>query len=103
MKAHSFDSPISRTLRPLMGLFDQSCGHFSTLQAHSPQGCKNNSFSHYPKVAQRKQCFQLGRVFDQTPLPSLVIAKLEFHNPEEVFHFSPNAGLDLLQLLERRD
>ena len=100
MKSRSSDTPISRILRPLMGLFHPSFGHLSTLQAHSHK-CLNNSFSHHPQVAQRKQCFQLHRVFDQTPQPSLVITKLKFHHPEGVYHFSPNTGLNLVQLVDQ--
>ena len=99
MKSSSSDSPILRTLRPFTGVFGPSFGHLPTLQAHSFRRPLNNSFSHHPQVAQRKQCCQLRRVFDQAPIPSLAIAKLAFDHPEGVFHFGPNAGLELLQLV----
>ena len=60
----------------------------------------NNSFSHHPQVAQRKQRDQLRRVFDQAPIPSFVIAELALDHPEGVFHLGPNAGLDLFQLVD---
>ena len=100
MKLCSSDSSISRTLRPLGGRFGPAFGRLPTLQAHSTRRLLNNSFSHHPQVAQRKQCCQLRRVFDQAPIPSLAIAKLAFDHPEGVFHFGPNAGLDLLQLVD---
>ena len=101
MKSSSSDSPISRTLRPLVGLLGSSFGHLPTLQAHSSCRPLNHSFSHHPQVAQRKQCDQLRRVFDQVPIPSLAIAKLALDHPQEVRHFGPNAGLDLLQLVDQ--
>jgi hypothetical protein len=101
MKLYSSDSSISRTLRPLGGRFGPSFGRLPTLQAHSSRSCLNNSFSHHPQVVQRKQRDQLRRVFDQAPIPSLAIAKLALDHPEWVFHFGPNAGLDLLQLVDQ--
>ena len=101
MKSSSSDSPISRTLRSFVGLFGPSFGHLPTLQAHSSRRPLNNSFSHHPQVAQRKQRDQLRRVFDQAPIPSLAIAELALDHPEGVFHFGPNAGLDLLQLVDQ--
>ncbi len=74
MKSCSSDSPISPTLRPLGGFFGPSYWHLPTLQVHPPCSCLNNSFSHHPQAAQRKQCCQLRRVFDQAPIPSLAIA-----------------------------
>ena len=71
------------------------------LQAHSSRSLLNNSFSHHPQVAQRKQRDQLRRVFDKAPIPSLAIAELAFNYPEGMFHFGPNAGLDLLQLVDQ--
>ena len=99
MKLCSSVSPISGTLRPFVGLFGPSLWHLPTLQAHSSRRPLNNSFSHHPQVAQRKQRDQLCRVFDQAPIPSLAIAELALDHPEGVFHFGPNAGLDLLQLV----
>jgi len=43
----------------------------------------------------------LRRVFDQSPIASLAIAKLTLDYPEVVFHFSPNAELDLFQLVDQ--
>ena len=82
MKLCSSDSPISRTLRSFVGLFGPSFGHLPTLQAHSSRRPLNNSFSHHPQVAQRKQRDQLRRVFDQAPIPSLAIAELALDHPE---------------------
>ena len=101
MKLCSSDSPISRTLRPFVGRFGSSFGHLPTLQAYSSCRPLNNSFSHHPQVAQRKQRDQLRRVFEQAPIPSLAIAELAFDHPEGVFHLGPNAGLDLLQLVDQ--
>ena len=101
MKLCSSDSSISRTLRPLIGRFGSSLGHLPTLQAHSSPRPLNNSFSHHPQVAQRKQRDQLSRVFDQAPIPSLAIAELALDHPEGVFHLGPNAGLELLQLVDQ--
>ena len=101
MKFRSSNSSISRILRPLVGRFGPSLGYFPTLQAHSSCRPLNNSFSHHPQVAQRKQCCQLRRVFDQTPIPSLAITQLAFDHPEGVFHFGLNAGLDLFQLVDQ--
>jgi hypothetical protein len=84
MQPRSSDSPFSRTLRPLVGLFGPPFGHLFTLQAHSSHCCLNNSFSHPSQVALRKQRYQLRRVFEQAPLPSLMIAKLAFDHPKEV-------------------
>jgi len=92
MKLWPSDSPISRTLRAFVGLFGPSFEHLPTLQAHSSRRPLNNSFSHHPQVAQRKQCCQLRRIFDQSPIPSLAIAKMAFDRPEGVSHFGPNAG-----------
>ena len=100
MKLCSSDSPISRTLRPLVGLFELPFGYLPTLQAHSSRSL-NNSFSHHPQVAQRKQRDQLRRVFDQSPIPSLAVAELALDHPEGVFHLGPNAGLDLFQLVDQ--
>ena len=102
MKSRSSDSPISRILRPLGGLLGFSFGHLSTLKAHASCRPMNNPFSHYPQVAQRKKCFQLGRVFDKTPKASPAIAKLAFDHPEGAFHFGPNAGLIGINLLVKR-
>ena len=59
-------------------------------QVHSSRRPLNNSFSHYPQIAHRKPRDQLSRIFDQTPIPSLAIAKLAFDHPKGVFHFGPN-------------
>jgi hypothetical protein len=61
----------------------------------------NNSLSHQPQIAQRKQRDQLCHVFDQAPIPSLAIVKLAFDHPEGGLHFGPNAGLDLLQFVDQ--
>jgi hypothetical protein len=37
----------------------------------------NNSFSLHQQIAQRKQLYQLRRVFDQAPIPGLV--KADWH------------------------
>ena len=97
MKLCSSDSPISRTLRSFTGVFGPSFGHLPTLQAHSSRRPLNNSFSHHPQVAQRKQRCQLRRVFDQAPIARLAVAKLALDHPEGVLHLGPNAGLELLQ------
>ena len=76
MKLCSSDSSISRTLRPLGGLFEPPFGHLPTLQTHSSRRPLNNSFSHHPQVAQRKQSDQLSHVFDQAPIPRLAVAEL---------------------------
>jgi hypothetical protein len=91
MKLCFSDSSILRTLPPSGGRFLLPFGHLPTLQAHSSYWPLNNSFSHHSQVTQRKRCFQLDRVFDQAPIPSLAIAKLAFDHPEGVFHFGPNA------------
>jgi hypothetical protein len=101
MKLCSSDSPISRTLRLFTGVFEPSFGHLPTLQAYSSRRPLNNSFSHHPHVAQRKQRDQLRRVFDQYPIPSFAIAELAFDQPVGVFRLSPNSGLDLLQLVDQ--
>ena len=101
MKLCSSDSPISRTLRSFTDVFGPSFGHLPTLQAHSSRRPLNNSFSHHPQIAQRKQRYQLSRVFEQAPIPSLAIAELALDHPEGVFHLGPNAGLDLLQLVNQ--
>jgi len=97
MKPRSSDSPISRTLRPLVGLFEPSFGHLPTLQAHSSRSL-NNSFSHHPQVAQGKQRDQLRRVFALDPIPSLAIAELALDYHEGLIHFSPK--LPWQQMLE---
>jgi len=96
MQSCSSESPISRTLLPFVGLFEPSFWYLLTLQAHSSRWPLNNSFSHHPQVAQRKQFCQLLRVFDQAPIPSLALAELAFDHPEGVLHW--NDCLDLLQL-----
>jgi hypothetical protein len=101
MKLCFSDSHISRTLRPFVGLFGLAFGHLPPRLAHSSRRPLINSFSHHPQVAQRKQRDQLRRVFDQAPIPSLAIAELAFDHPEGVFHLGPNAGLDLLQLVDQ--
>ena len=97
MKLCSSDSSISRTLHPFGGLLGSSFGHLPTLQAHSSRRPLNHLFSHHPQIAQRKQRDQLGRVFDQVPIPSLAIAELALDHPGGVLHLGPNAGLELLQ------
>jgi hypothetical protein len=101
MKLYSSDSPISRSLRSLIGLFGPAFEHLPTLQAHTSCRPLNNSLSNHPQVTQRKKCCQLRRVFDQSPIASLAIAELALDRPEGVFHFGPNAGLDLLQLVDQ--
>ena len=59
------DSYILRILRPLSGLFGPSFGHLPTPQAYLSCKPLNNSFSHHPQVAKRKQRDQLSRVFDR--------------------------------------
>ena len=71
------------------------------MEAHSSRRTLNNSFSHHPQVAQRKQRDPLIRIFDQALIASLAIAKLALDHPEGVFHFGPNAGLDLFQLVDQ--
>ena len=103
MKLFSSDSIISRTLRPLVGLFEPFYGHLPKLQAHSSCWPLNNSFSHHPQVAQGKRRDQLSPVFDQAPIPILAIAKLVFNHPEGVLHFGRDAGADLFQLVDQGD
>jgi hypothetical protein len=101
MKLFFSDSIISRTLRPLVGLFEPPSGHLPKLQAHSSCWPLNNSFSHHPQVAQRKQRDQLSRVFDQAPIPIFAIAKLAFNHPKVALHLCRDAGLDLFQLVDQ--
>ena len=67
MKLCSSDPSIPGTLRSFPGLFGPSFGQLLTLHAHSSRRPLNNSFSHDPRVTQRKQRDQLRRIFDESP------------------------------------
>jgi hypothetical protein len=101
MESSSSDPPFSCILRPFVGRFGPSPGHLPTQQAHSSRRPLNYSFSQHPKVANRKQCCQLRLVFDKATILGLAIIKLEFDQHEGVFHFGPNAGLNLLLLSDQ--
>lgn len=57
-------------------------GLFSALQAHAPHGTLNNLLPGHPKVAQGKNCYQLGGVLGQPFVVNLSETKLAFENPE---------------------
>jgi len=101
MECRASDSPISWTFPPLVDPFEPPFGHLPSLQAHSPLSCPDSSFSHHPPVAQRIQREALRCVCDPDLIPSPAIAELALEQPVGVFHFGPNAGLALFQLVDQ--
>ena len=54
----------------------------------------------HPQIAQRKQRYQVGRVFGQATVLDLGVAELPFDDAKWVLHFGPDTCLDLLQLVQ---
>jgi hypothetical protein len=86
---------------PLIRPFQGGRGRFPALQAHSCLHSLKNSLPGHPQIAQRKQRDQLRRVLGQAPVAHLHEAELALDHPKRMPHLGPDAGLDLLQLLDQ--
>ena len=56
----------------------------------------------HPQVRQRKQCFKLQRVFLQSPVAHLDIAKLALDHAKQVLGLGADARLELFYLVHER-
>lgn len=86
---------------PRIGPFQPGRERLPSLQARSCLHPLKNSLPGHPQIAQRKQRDQLRRVLGQAPVAHLHETELALDHPKRTLHLGPDAGLDLLQLLDQ--
>jgi hypothetical protein len=81
-------SGISARLAPRFGVLRLFWAHLS---------CRPQFISHQPHITQRKERHDLRGVFDQSFVPSLLIAELALDDTELMLNFGSDRGLKVFE------